>query len=170
MNDINNIEATLKYGQTLTSVKFRIGKFFSTMSIVLSIILLFIVGIYLCSAELTKVEIGIVCGAVVFCLIVTIIVTYCYNRAQKRYLEIEKWLQDAIECRASIKGIDVEDKKYQPYQIEVEFDYKGKKMKKVSNRFNLILDGYPKVFARYHNKNVNILYSEKYDEAMILKK
>ena len=170
MNDIDNIEATLKYGKTLTSVKFRLGKFFSIMSIVLSIVLIFVVGIYLCSAELTKIEIVIVCGVAVLCWAVTIIVGFCYNRAKKRYLEIEKWLQDAVECRASIKRLDIEDIKYQSYQIEVEFDYKDRNIKKISNRFNMVIDGYPKIFAKYHNKTVNILYSEKYDEVMILKK
>lgn len=81
--------------------------------------------------------------------------------------KIKNWLQDAIYIKATARRLDLISTRYKPYQIEVEFFYNNKKLRHISRAGNWFL-GYYKFFAE-SNKIINILYSPKYNEVIILK-
>lgn len=86
------------------------------------------------------------------------------NKLKKK---IELWLEDAVFIKASAKRLDLMNITYKPYQIEVSFIYKDVRHKYISKAGNAII-GYYKFFSE-PTKELNILYSPKYEEVLILK-
>ena len=169
MYNINQIESSLKYGKTQTDKKQQILKVLLIVStIIVSIAFLFIIVAIILNVLDLK-EIISVIFTIIFCAFILSSLLYIYNKNSKRNLEIKKWLEDAVECKAFAKRLDIVNVKYQSYQIEISFTYKNKNIKKISDKFNVIKDGLPKIFAKYDNKTLRILYSEKFDEILILK-
>lgn len=169
MYNINQIESTLKYGKIHTNRKLKFFKILLIVSFIITIICFLIGAISVFLDVLNFDEIISFIGTIIFSTFILLSLLYVYIKNKKRNLEINKWLEDSVRCEAFVKRLDIENLKYQSYQIEISFTYKNKKIKKVSGKFNIIKDGLPKIFAKYHNKTLEILYSEKFDEILILK-
>lgn len=80
--------------------------------------------------------------------------------------KIKRWLEDAVLLSAISKkllsaGIPSSSK------IQIEFVYNGKKKKQVSLPGKLLQ--IQTIFSRYADREIQILYSPKYDQVMILK-
>lgn len=86
----------------------------------------------------------------------------------KHKKEIVLYLNDAIVLKALVKRLDIVSLEYKPYQVQVEFEIDGKKVYKISAP-GTFWGGYHKIFAKYDNKKIDILYSPKYDQVLILK-
>ncbi len=87
--------------------------------------------------------------------------------------QIAVWLEDAIEVKGAYsKQIDEKRLGFQPkaIKIQVKFCLDGKSYKRESTAkvFGGIT-GYVGCFNRYADKEINILYSQKHDEVLILK-
>ena len=86
--------------------------------------------------------------------------------------EIKLWKDDAVQLKATSKIIDEEtfigEIPTTYYKIEIYFKYQNKRIKKISGgqkRFK----GYATIYRKYSNRVIDILYSPKYDQVMILK-
>ena len=169
MYNIEQIDCTLKYGK----VYIKQLKLLNILNLILVVIsnLLLIGGIVLWAvSEIAIKEFSLV--AIIYIAITLLVVTsvYILKKNKKRNIEITEWLKDAVELKAEINRLDLTNANYQPYQIEVVLKYKGKEIRKISNKANHLTEGAHKIFAKYHNKKVNVLYSEKYDEILLIKK
>ena len=69
--------------------------------------------------------------------------------------------------KAKAKRLDLINPIYKPYQIEVKFTYGEKKVRIISSPGSAIR-GYYKFFKE-NRKELDILYSKKYNEVLILK-
>lgn len=82
----------------------------------------------------------------------------------------KKWLQDAMLLNAKAKGIKhpnwIVPEDFGRIKLEITFIYNNKKIKKFSG--TKPTNGYSLIFFRFADKDINILYSPKYDEVMIL--
>jgi hypothetical protein len=85
------------------------------------------------------------------------------KRIKKNYF----MARDAVETKASVNRLAIISPNYRPSQIQVSFIFNGEKKSKISKPGNAI-SGYHKIFAKYNNKKINILYSPKYDQVLIL--
>ncbi len=83
----------------------------------------------------------------------------------------KKWLQDAVLLKARTKGIkhpnNIVPEDFGRIKLEITFIYNKKKIKKFSGTKST--NGYDLIFSRFADKDINILYSPKFDEVMILK-
>ncbi len=169
MFTLNDIEASLKYGKINAQQQIILKICFITI-IILSAVSALIGILSLIFLSMTSKEIACIILTIFMLITFLILIYYLLKKSKKRDYEINEWLKDAVKCKAQIMRLDFTSTNYQSYQIEVSFEFKNKKIKQISKKFNLITEGYPKIFAKYHNKIVPILYSEKYDEILILKK
>ena len=80
--------------------------------------------------------------------------------------KIKLWQADAVKLSAKTNEADFDYSRF-CVAIAVRFEYHDKKMRKVSGRHGHL--NYDPVFLKYRNRKINILYSPKYDEVMILK-
>ena len=80
--------------------------------------------------------------------------------------KIQMWIKDAVLISAKAKRLDLIDRKYKPYQIEVSFPFEKKIQKHMSRAGNFAI-GYYK-FIVEKEKKIEILYSPKYNEVLIL--
>lgn len=168
MYNIEQIDCTLKYGK----VYVKQLKFLNILSLVLIVIsnLLLFGGIVLCAvSQISIKEFSLVAIIYIAILSLVVVCVFIIKKNKKRNLEITEWLKDAVEIKAEINRLDLTNINCQPYQIEVVLNFKGETIRKISNKSNLITEGYPKVFAKYHNKKIVVLYSKKFDEVLLTK-
>lgn len=169
-----DIDATLKYGQIFAS-KTLYRVFISQyvlIGIVFIILLTMLIGVPITMAEFDKsMIVAIICcgSASVFLLIMLILVhRYCLVGKNK----VDMYLKDAIILKATtssngecqmLRGLMIR----KAVGIRVEFIYNG------SNRTMLSeYRGKPlllPVYMKYINKPLNIAYSPKYDDVMLIK-
>ena len=170
--DVSKIAATLKGGRFYTGSlkKFMIFTVVLSLSIVvLSIIIAFCNVKEIGVSQLLIFIIGIIFS---FGGSATIILYFLYQN-RKKEKKIRECLKDAVLLEARTKDISnsVVDRIYSGVKIKVEFNYKnivhvcqsGNKNSKKRN------NGYDKVFRKYVNRKIRILYSPKYDEVLMLK-
>lgn len=173
--DISLIDATLKYGEfKYTDRKkfiFEIvgGLFITTVLEVFAII-------FLVYSKFTYIE---VLGINVILIILWIVYLLFYKKQNKQSKEVKLWLQDAVEINAVTSQAEV----YKSvamltpitlYKLQVDFDYNGQHYSVQSkNEYKIKFDspptGFHKIWERYINKNVKIMYSPKYDEVMLVR-
>lgn len=171
MNKKYKLVASLRYGE-YQEVIFII-------SIILSVLGVTAVpfGIYECRTEIVEV----VALSILLCIILAIaLVIICHCAKVKR--EYNKCLEDGVildattEITDKVSGPQVSEVIHPTARIKVHFYYNGKKITKRSGveNYKQIYDGtrqagYDKVFFRYGNREIKILYSEKYDHVFIIK-
>lgn len=166
--DISRIEATFRYG------KFSSNKFLKIIiysGFVLSLIgFLLTFGIIIILSILGHINdvILTLVGIIFFDLLLFGVILWAMIRTKKMHNSITLWLKDAVEITAHIKRLDLKNLQYKPFQIQAEFEIDGVKYCKIRHSGNAII-GYHSIFGNYHNKNIKILYSKKYDEVLILK-
>ena len=169
------IEATLRYGKYTSKSAYG----FAWFSLVLSIvgIVVFVLA-YIWDRE--RIYIVTLFILPIPLLIASVWIVIVHGKIMK---QIAEWQLDAVELEAKcIKAYgfttllnghpsSMSVPKLGTAKIEVSFIYKEKAVKKVSgdpNKQYNALNGYDKIFAKYENKRLRILYSPKYDEVMIL--
>ena len=89
-------------------------------------------------------------------------IVYNYRLLNK----IKIWLEDAVLISATAKRLDLMDRKYKPYQIEVNFTFEKTLQKHMSRAGNFIIGYYKFIIEK--EKKIKILYSPKHNEVLIL--
>lgn len=117
--------------------------------------------------------VGIMAGLNVFFIAVIFLLAFLIIKNNRIVKEVKTWLEDAVEIKAHSKKIgEIRSGMFYvlSIQIEIRFQYGGKVHKKQSSvKVSGLPKGYAEWFNRYADKDVDILYSPKYDEVMILK-
>lgn len=166
--ELKNFAGTLKKGELLTYKKIVItyvGLAISTIIPIVSLGVIITISLGVMTWNL-NIIIALICfnffGLLLFLAILLSLLKY-YNIKKT----IKKCLTECEKTIATVRRVDIADAAYQPYQVEFVFVIKGKTYHKLSPRNNLFI-GYNKYFLKLVNKQVPILYSEKYNEVIIL--
>lgn len=115
-------------------------------------------------------------------LIVSLLIsglTVYLRRNEKLRKEILLWLEDAVEVKAHCKCVDIDYEyidgiPFPLHKIQVEFKLNGthyvrKPKDEHRGKFEVRRKGYFRGLSKYVNKEIKILYSQKYNEVLILK-
>ena len=101
--------------------------------------------------------------------------TFLVVRDKKLKKEVKLYLENAVLLEArteDIGNMSVYRRFYDGTKIRVSFRYNGKVITKESGnpkKAGRINNGYDKVFWKYINRTINILYSPQYGQVMLLK-
>ena len=175
--DISRVAASLESGRLLTGGWLKFFYFGMIFPLLLPSITMLMVIASLFVEEfwnLLMIISSISCA--VFGLFMSTIFAYFISCNKKLKRRILLYLEDAIETRASTKTIDTFKTIGHPqimkeFKIQVNFKIYGLFYSRTSGiaGSNKIHNGYDKVFAKYADRNINILYSPKYDQVLVLK-
>ncbi|MBR2376823.1 MAG: hypothetical protein IKA85_03480 [Clostridia bacterium] len=170
MEKINNrIQSSLSHGKVfigkskvILNILLVVFSFFGVLS--LCAIIMFLAQNEVKPVPLEYVYIAIVGYILLFVLPISVVIWRIIfnNRLVKK---IEEWLKDSELLSAKARRLT--NSRYSSKQIELKFYYNGKKQKRISTAGNPII-GYYKFFSE-SEKKLDILYSAKYDEVLILK-
>lgn len=83
--------------------------------------------------------------------------------------KMKEWITDAIEMHAYAQKLDDRRLILKATKIQVKFCLQKKWYTKVSGNGKWYRQGYSTIFTKYADRKINILYSPKYDQVMILK-
>ncbi len=116
-------------------------------------------------------------GCIVISFLLPLVLGLLIHRNEKYRKEIELWLTDAVELTAQVHEIGVIQSELLSannlYKIRVDFEYNGQNYKIESQGKQLggtkSSYGYHNVWKDYINRKVDILYSPKYHEVIVLK-
>lgn len=166
-HSIKEVRATLKYGR-LTP------KFIGILCIVLIPIsvIIFIVGMFLTIYERQAIFLVI---PILFGILAGYIAVVTAQKSMLEHKELNKWIVDAVELEAYCKE-DISTRRSATTlgDVYVKFTYEDKELtiRSAPSSYTkgdpLKMYGNDKVFAWYINKKINILYSPKYNEVMLL--
>ncbi len=167
--DYDHIDSSLQYGKILSKRKFIIiliclGILFLVPLISLCVLITCFCGVMTLDNDI---KLSLIFLNIVFCIFI-IITIYIVLYYKKLYKNIALWLNDAVKIKAFVRRMDEIGLNYKPFQVEFSFEINGKEYKRLSAYGGLIV-GLNKRYIKYHNKTVNILYSPKYDQVMLLK-
>ncbi|MDE7182484.1 MAG: hypothetical protein K2O41_05595 [Clostridia bacterium] len=186
MYDLKQIAGTLKYGQFDGSKrKYIIAAFIAITVICLTLLIaalaVFIVD-YINSAEKEPVTLAaeLIGMSIAFCVL-PILSLFLFLHNEKSRKKIILWLQDAVELKAFCEtlltnyycAVDELFAKPASVKIRVRFKYKDKRYSRDSgykDKNGYYKNDYQRVWVRYADKYIRILYSPKYDEVIVLKK
>ena len=171
--EISKISATLEKGRFYSGALLKF-LYFSIIICVSIIPLSIMVGIANIKTE------GLANVVVVICLLfvifggMTVIFLYILNKNNKLKKEIKIYLQDAVllESQTEEVGGAIYRRFYDGTKIRICFRYNEKVITKESGnpkKAGRINNGYDKVFWKYINRKIYILYSPQYDQVMFLK-
>lgn len=181
--DMKRIAGTLKHGNFDGSKR----KYLIAASIAATVIFVGVIGIVLTILILEMIEkgdsvgvyAGVLSGVIVIAILFSTLLWILVIRNEKRRKEIMLWLDDAVELQGYVRELAHIDGYLElpPFRIKtaikvrVEFKYDGKKLY-CDSREKILGgegDGYSNIWAYYVGKKVDILYSPKYDEVIMLK-
>lgn len=169
MYDLKDIAASLQYGKPWSQ--------FITRSIFALIILFTACTILLIIVAVIELIELIFVAFVLFILVGLMIVYLVYVKRLKE--KITLWMEDAVKLEAVSKAIS----RYPEYswngnysmKLKVMFEYDNTRYEKISGtpgykkpHDNSLKAGYSLVFNRYADRKINILYSKKYNQVLIL--
>ena len=156
------IVASLKYGRI-----FRKSLIFLWIMFALGLFLGIYSFVFLFGVERSIVGfIGLIFGGILFSGTALYLIVKNYINCKN----CKKWAQDAIELNATSVGIK---KAYFAFsniglrKLKVSFKYNKKKYVKYSGTKQT--NGYDRVFLKYSDAQITILYSPQFDEVMIIK-
>ncbi len=177
-NKLNKIDASLKQGQLFTG---KWSLFFylliSFCALVPSGSILYLLLVFFKVEVFDSETIIVLTCSSTICLLIILGTSYVLHRNYKLKKKILLWLEDAIELTAQTTTLDrfrtlghlVAETK-----LQVEFYYDG--IKKMQSSYDdtkkdywFKRNGYFKVLSKYADKSINILYSPKYEQVLILK-
>lgn len=172
--NITNIEASLKHGRLFTGkwiiiLRFGlgVGLLFPFLTILMLIITLTI------GMDWTYEMIFSMIGGNIFGLCILLVYILCIVRNEKLKQKISLWLENSVQVKAYSRSIGSVRLGIQPKQVKIQVDFMidGKQYSRVSAGKMLGggPEGYHKIWAYYADREIDILYSEKYDEVLILK-
>ncbi|MBQ8308713.1 MAG: hypothetical protein IJX96_02660 [Clostridia bacterium] len=168
MKEKYKIEASLSFGKIFSDkVNFLLYVFLGISLIVpvITVCIIFTIALGEMQTSPNIISSLIFANIFAFFLFGVVLWRIIYNNKLKKRIRL--WLNDAIPIKTSARRLDLTDKKYKPYQIEVKFIFQEKKQKYIS-RAGSSVTGYFKFFSE-PAKELNILYSPKYNEILILK-
>jgi len=111
-------------------------------------------------------------GGVVGLSICPIIFLILFTQNYKRRKDILLWLDDAIEVKAYSKTIGEFKPTFEigSVRIQVIFKVNGTKYIRESKGKRMgVPEGFHQIWCQYADREINLLYSPKYDQVMILK-
>jgi len=158
---VNRIVASLKYGRI-----WKKGIIFWWVTCLLGVFFLALGLLFLFEPNKNVAAIigTFVCFVAFFSLALYMIIKNYIN-----VIKCREWMKDAIELDADTKGVQ----KVLPgitdlglRKLEVSFRISGKKY--VLQSGTKKSNGYDRIFSRFVDRKIRILYSLKYNEAMIL--
>ena len=168
MKQINNkITASLKYGKVFLGVRKTLLYVILFVSFLFPCITIgMLLSHYFGVLDLTpSMKLPLIFGNL-FSLVVFGVVFWRIVYNHRLLNKIEIWLEDAVLITATAKRLDLIDAKYKPYQIEVSFSFDNKAQKHMSGAGNFIIGYYKFIIEK--EKKMQILYSPKYNEVLIL--
>ncbi len=167
--DYGFIDSSLQYGKVMSKKQFIVIKICLGAQVLIPLITVCILIIISCGGMTCdkNIELTLIIINVIFCLFIVITSYIIYNH-RKLYKNISLWLKDAIKTTAFVKRMDEISLYYKPFQVEFSFNIDGKNYKYLSASGGLMI-GLNRRYIKYHNKTVNILYSPKYHQVMVLK-
>ncbi len=169
---LSKIEATLEEGRFLSGKLLVLIKIFTGLELFAGIFSLFTLVTY--TEKFDFYDVAGIGGFIVFwgCGIGLI---HLLNRNKKLGIKIIEYLKDAVVVRATVvdnSTLSLSERFYNGIKIKIRFTYNNKiyiyesgNPNKVKKRMN----GYDKVFRRYVNKSINVLYSPKYSQIIFFK-
>ena len=156
------IVASLKYGRI-----FRKSLIFLWIMFALGLFLGIYSFVFLFGVERSIVGfIGLIFGGILFSGTALYLIVKNYINCKN----CKKWAQDAIELYATSVGIKKAHFAFSNIglrKLKVSFKYNKKKYVKYSGTKQT--NGYDRVFLKYSDAQINILYSPQFDEVMIIK-
>lgn len=180
--DMKRIAGTLKYGWFDGEKKQYIIPVFIVFSIVwgglcLGLILTMIISDIKEHGFNMPADIFAIAGCVFGATALPLALGLLISRNEKCRKEILLWLSDAVELNAYVRKVDVIHSDLLStddlYKIRVEFEFNGQSYKLESRGKQLggtkSSRGFHNVWKDYINRKVNILYSPKFNEVIILK-
>ncbi len=169
---ISKINATLAYGRFFSGLqkKFLYAVLCLTFFTVILIISLF--PVYMNELSLSEAIILLVANTLLIGGFAVYLLCMVIKNHKVEPIILES-IQDAVVVEADIRDITDSglDWLYNGAKIQVEFRYDGRKFcinSGVQGKTNR-LNGYDKVFRRYSNRKVQLLYSPKTGQVMFLK-
>lgn len=170
--NLANIEASLSQGNFLSGKKLLV--LYMSLCIMLLFpslsIIIFIVMIV--TTEWSIPIFTLFIGGDVLCLLFLIMFIHIKIKNDRLKEKIILWVEDAIQVRAFSKKIDENRLGLQPKatKIQIKFKINGEMYVKESTaKVFGGWQGYLGTFNKYANREINILYSPKYDEVLLLK-
>ena len=172
--DLSRIEGSLKHGQVFLKKKYLFYIMFGLIAVIsiLGIVMTLLEHMENPDARTPVVIIIFILGPA-FLFVPLLIILLKNNKACK---EILLWLEDndIVELNAYSKKIDTWNPTalFPAIKIQVEFEFDEKHCSFVSEKKLYgggIPEGYHQVWAKYADKEINILYSPKYNQVLILK-
>ena len=174
--DLSAIAATLKYGELPPIKNFKTYKRNLILATVLicgiaaGLIIMLAVMFATNTAELDAA--GLVLSIVGITVAVVLYFVFIYFFT-KKIRNINSWLNDAVHLKANCICVA---KDFQPngmfpldiYKIKVNFKYNGKHYSRVSENDGW-QKGYSTIWNKFAGRSIDILYSPKYDQVLILK-
>ena len=156
------IVASLKYGRI-----FRKSLIFLWIMFALGLFLGIYSFVFLFGVERSIVGfIGLIFGGILFSGTALYLIVKNYINCKN----CKKWAQDAIELYATSVGIKKAHFAFSNIglrKLKVSFKYNKKKYVKYSGTKQT--NGYDRVFLKYSDAQITILYSPQFDEVMIIK-
>lgn len=165
--DIRNVDASLTYGKVYTS---KILNILVLILIISAIFLILLATHGLVTTEDFAEDSTIIITAYVvsgIIILADILLYWCFSYARKK---AEVFLQDSVFLKAKAISLGTKMEFRLPFPVEairVQFRYNGKSMHKDSMYKGSTR--YLPVFVKYTDRTINIAYSPKYDEVLILK-
>ena len=169
---ISNINATLSYGKFFSGLQKKFLYVVLCISLLTVILTISLFPVYMNELSLSEAIILLVANT----LLIGGFAAYLFYLVLKNH-KVERIIlesiQDAVFVEADIRDITESsfDWFYSGAKIEVKFQYDGRKFcidSGVQGKTNR-LNGYDKVFRRYSNRKVQLLYSPKTGQIMFLK-
>lgn len=166
---ITNIEVSLSHGNFLNKkqiIALYIGLIVSLFLPFLTIVLL-----------ITQFEwdgqmiFAMVVGDVIFLALFSILVLLIIENNKLRK-KITLWIEDAIELKAYSKNIGENRLGIQPKAVKIQVRFKIQDQTFTRESTAKVFGGqkgYLGIYKKYSDREINILYSPKYDEVLILK-
>ena len=111
------------------------------------------------------------------CVIITICLSLVIYINHKNCKKVKEWLKDSIKLKAYCKTLDKSTTfsgvlPLKTTKVLVSFSYNEQTITKESGnkeKGNFSLTGYSVLLKKYADREIDILYSPKYDQIMILK-
>lgn len=171
---VSDIDISLSHGQLFGKKQWTTILLFMIAPFILEIvtIILFIVPFVVPDAEFeAPIIIIILFGNILFLSLLTFFISIKVKdyKLKKR---VSLWLDDAVETKAYSKQTGEQKLPFLPkgITIQVKFEIEGKKYVRDSGiKVFGGGKGYLATFKKYADREINILYSPKYDEVLILK-
>ena len=172
--EISKVSATLEKGRLFSKgilVLLYIGN--------ISVFFVFLIGLLMAVTNFLEngnaQGILFLCCSLLFCGIFIGGFTFLIVRDKKLKKDVKLYLENAVLLEAQTKDIgslSIYRRFYDGTKIRVSFRYNGKVITKESGnpeKAKRINNGYDKIFWKYINQKINILYSPQYDQVMFIK-